>query len=376
MGLPSLVLNALGIAIDLYDDKNIWEFISAFLILRAIALVVAFVIVAFTSGKGLGDVAILWLATTWISTVILGAPISAAVFENEMKGRIYGILAAISSFIFQLPFQIFFLECHVLEEEYLHPPTVDEERKEGDVEKADTDADTPQKVGLAAIDNKEHPEESVSTNKSRIGSERAREEGYSGNRLGLWLKFARRRDIWKKVMGQIAANPVLWAIFGGFLLTLTTLGPTYLKSASQDFVPGLGWISDTLTWLGDTVSPIALLTMGIWMQDQGRAIFGGISHVQAVLFMIAKLVITPLIMVGLAQALHLEDEQGRAAVLIAALPISMASFSLADRYGIGEATMAANVALGNLLILPTVLVWNLVLDECGLFPIPASETVV
>jgi predicted permease len=74
-------------------------------------------------------------------------------------------------------------------------------------------------------------------------------------------------------------------------------------------------------------------------------------------------------MVGLAKALNLSDEPGRAAVLIAALPISMASFSLANRYGVGEAVMAENVTVGTLLILPTVIIWNLVMDKVDLFPL-------
>jgi predicted permease len=74
-------------------------------------------------------------------------------------------------------------------------------------------------------------------------------------------------------------------------------------------------------------------------------------------------------MVGLAKAVNLNDEAGRAAVLIASLPISMASFSLASRYKIGEAVLSENVALGTALILPTVLLWNLVMDAVDLFPI-------
>ena len=91
--LPGLVLNALGIKIDLYDEKFLWEFIFAFLILRAIALVVAFIVVACDSSKGIGQVAVLWLAMTWISTVILGVPISSAVFDNPVKVRFVRFVA-------------------------------------------------------------------------------------------------------------------------------------------------------------------------------------------------------------------------------------------------------------------------------------------
>lgn len=187
-------------------------------------------------------------------------------------------------------------------------------------------------------------------------------------RLKRWLHFMTRRDIWVKILQNVSHNPVLWAIAGGFFLTLSTIGPSYLNEKSEDFVPGLSWISDTLYFIGNTVTPVSLFTMGVWMSNEGTGMFR-MNTLAAVGCMASKLIFVPLVMVGLAKLLALEDEPGRAAVLIASLPISMASFSLANRYKIGEAVMAENVALGTLLVLPTVVVWNLVLDEAGLFPI-------
>ena len=89
----------------------------------------------------------------------------------------------------------------------------------------------------------------------------------------------------------------------------------------------------------------------------------------AALCMVSKLVLVPLAMVGLASTFQLDDEAGRAAILIATLPISLATFSLAHRYKIGEALLAENVTLGTALLLPTVIIWNMVLDSLGLFPI-------
>jgi len=59
----------------------------------------------------------------------------------------------------------------------------------------------------------------------------------------------------------------------------------------------------------------------------------------------------------------------RAAILIATLPISMASFSLGRQYNIGEADLSTNVAAGSLLMLPAILIWNIALDKLGLYPI-------
>ena len=49
--------------------------------------------------------------------VILGVPISAAVFNDPSLGVRYGILAGVSSFIFQFPLQLLFFECHLLQQQ-------------------------------------------------------------------------------------------------------------------------------------------------------------------------------------------------------------------------------------------------------------------
>lgn len=186
--------------------------------------------------------------------------------------------------------------------------------------------------------------------------------------LLLWLKFARQRDVQKKVCVRVLTNPVILGIAGGFFLSLTTIGPRFLNPTSDEYIPGLGWFFAVTTWFGDIVSPLSLFTMGVWMQCQGTKLFQIPMHA-AVLSMLSKLVIVPLLMVGLSKAFKLSDESGRAAVLIAALPISMASFSLGSQYKIGEALLSENVALGTALLLPTILVWNIVMDSIGLFPI-------
>lgn len=196
------------------------------------------------------------------------------------------------------------------------------------------------------------------------------QQSASRKELGLtsWIHFAGRKDVWLRVLSKVVRNPVLWGIVGGFILSLSTLGPDKLNPNSDAYVPGFGWFWETTGWLGDCVSPVSLFAMGVWMESQGKALFN-IPIVTAVLFMLSKLVLVPLVMVALAHAYNLNDEAGRAAVLIAALPISMASFSLGSNYTIGEAVLSENVALGTLLLLPTILIWNLVMDAIDLYPL-------
>jgi predicted permease len=387
VALPLHILKGLGIGIDFYDDSFLWTFIAAFLILRAIALAVGF-IMTFASGKngGIGDVAVMWLALSWISTIILGVPIAGAVFGDPRKGRTYGILAAISSFIFQLPFQLFLLECHVLEKEYIANGTTStsENSPAEDVPLSVTKAGDPEQppeqgpITQCTRDPlSEDEEEEVEGGPSNalpeepeqvVQEPRAPEESERSVSLSLWMEWACTWSIWKKIFGQLLKNPVLWGILVGFFFSLTKIGPRYLNPTSDEYVPGLGWVFTTTTWLGECVSPIALIAMGVWMSDQGSRLIR-IPLLSAVLYMLCKLVVVPLLMVGLAKGMNLNNEAGRAAVLIAALPISMASFSLANRYEIGEAVLSANVALGTALILPTILLWNYVMDTLELFPI-------
>ena len=49
--------------------------------------------------------------------------------------------------------------------------------------------------------------------------------------------------------------------------------------------------------------------------------------------------------------------------MIATLPIPMVSFSLGNTYKIGEEILASNVAVGTLLMLPTVMIFNLELGH-------------
>lgn len=193
-----------------------------------------------------------------------------------------------------------------------------------------------------------------------------------GRVLYLWVDFARRRDVWIPIAKQVFTNPIVCGIAMGFFLSLSTIGPKYLKPTSPQFVPGLFFIWDTAAWLGACVSPVCLVAMGVWMEKQGHSLFN-LSPVAASIYMFSKLFVVPLLMVGLAKAFNFGDEAGRAAILIAALPISMASFSLGSNYDIGQNILSANVAIGTLLMLPTILLWNIALDAVDLYPIPDTQ---
>ena len=104
IALPCLIIKGIGIGMDFYTAYK-WSFIGVFLILRAIALIIALLVILLTNWKdkdrrrasGIGNVAVLWLSLTWISTVILGIPILSSTFGDPNLGRQYGILAGDNS---------------------------------------------------------------------------------------------------------------------------------------------------------------------------------------------------------------------------------------------------------------------------------------
>jgi predicted permease len=338
VALPCHVLKGIGTKVDFYSETFIWKYIIAFLILRFFALVIAagsFLLSGKCSKVGIGEITVRWLSLTWISTVILGVPILTAVFNNPGRGLFYGLLAGISSFIFQLPFQLFFFECHKLEREHI-------EQQGREMEDRDTD------------------EENIVPKESVVKNNQGDEINESVNHWTFWAGLCTSSTLWRDIFKRVFTNPIVVAILCAFIISLSTLGKVL------DEIEGLKFFVDTLGYLGQITTPLSLFAMGIWMHHQGRNLVR-IGFVELFIFMITKLIIVPMIMIGLAKALSLDDESGRAAVLIASLPISMASFTLGSIYDIGKDQLSANVAVGTLLMLPTVIVWNLVLDELDLF---------
>ena len=102
--------------VNFYEDKYDWSFIGSFFLLHLYVLIMNHIVTYFKSIRGesfiTGKIAVLWLYSSWISTIVLSAPILGAVLGNSMKGVSYGILTAISSFLSQLPLKLVFFEYH------------------------------------------------------------------------------------------------------------------------------------------------------------------------------------------------------------------------------------------------------------------------
>ncbi|GAX25221.1 hypothetical protein FisN_5Lh304 [Fistulifera solaris] len=366
VALPALVINGIGVGIDFYSDAFVWDFIKVFLLIRVASLLLSFflVIAVFRERKGLGDVAVQFLNFSWISTIVHGIPILTAILPDPAMAVFFGLMAGISSFLFQLPLQLFFLEASVLERQLLFAPEVTDE----EALTAEKESTPPHEINK--VDEETHLEEEH----SEIKMESDAKLETPKSRLALWLELISRRDILTQVTGRVIRNPVLWGICIGFIISLSTFGKTYLrplndqKEPNTNYVEGLEWFVALLNWLGDMVSPLSLFSMGVWMHQQGKDLIS-ISWLELAGSMLVKLVLIPLLMVGLVDVYDLPNTYARSAVLVAALPISLAAFSLGKQFDIGEASLAANVTMGTILMLPALLAWIEVLDHFELYMI-------
>ena len=110
--------------------------------------------------------------------------------------------------------------------------------------------------------------------------------------------------------GIVDHRSLLSGIFVWFVVSFSTAGK-YLRCPSETCINGLEWIGATLGWLGDCVSPVSLFAMGLWMHGQGTKQLFSMQMRKLSLHMISKMIIVPLIMVGLAKGMKLNNEAGR-----------------------------------------------------------------
>ena len=283
IALPCLITRGIGVGIDFYSETFLWKYIAAFLLLRLLALLFAILsnLRFRTSEKVIGNIAVEWLSLTWISTVILGVPILTTIMDSKSKGIFYGIIAGISSFMFQLPFQIAFLEYHKF-------------RQDAQIIDTDTNGTTPNNDPTGAEEGSKEQEDDQAEVCPTPRS-----------------KCQTCTELLKVIICQLCYNPVIWGIICGFIISLSTLGQRFLKpymidgkTRNEDYIEGLQFIVDTLNWFGNCVSPLSLFSMGIWMQNKGRRIIS-ISLSELVISMFMKLIVIPFLMIGLAKALKL-----------------------------------------------------------------------
>ena len=143
---------------------------------------------------------------------------------------------------------------------------------------------------------------------------------------GLSLKILPR------VLRSVLTNPLIIACVVGTLLSLL---PVSLPRA----------LSDSINLLGKTAGPLALLSLGgalMFLPVKGRMWPAMVSSV-------VKVVVTPLLVFGLARAFGLDDQAARIGLILAATPTAVASYVLVTQFKQDTSLAAAGVVISTVL---------------------------
>jgi hypothetical protein len=199
--LPASVLLGLGLMSDLRDGST-WRFIGGFIMMRAITMVVSILLFGVVWRKSLGFVAVHWLLFSWVSTVVLGVPLIGSLLGPQYASL--GVVAGISSFIFQLPVMLFMFELHSTKTKL---PSTNVPPHTCSVETCSEGGTS--NPGVSKIESK--------TSVTRPAS-------------------PTKLQLIKQIAQQLSKNLILWAILVGIILSVTTLGPKYLYPGKYIYV--------------------------------------------------------------------------------------------------------------------------------------------
>ncbi|NVB42046.1 AEC family transporter [Pseudenhygromyxa sp. WMMC2535] len=151
------------------------------------------------------------------------------------------------------------------------------------------------------------------------------------------------------VARRVARMPLFWAPIVGLLARNS-------PSAARDLAGA------ALAPFAGSASAVALFLLGLHVYTErervlgvGRAVLGLVG---------ARMVLTPLLMLGLAFAAQrlglLDPELGRLHVLLACMPLGITTFSMAHDAGVESERVAGAVVLSSLLALVMLPLWSLV----------------
>jgi malonate transporter len=122
-----------------------------------------------------------------------------------------------------------------------------------------------------------------------------------------------------------------------------------------------GPIGAYLHILADALTSCALFAIGLGLSVQGLRANSG----RAAALTMVKLVVMPLVVLGLGAALRLEPLFLIAAVVCAAVPTAKTVYVLAGEYNCEDSLVAATVSMTTLCSIGTLIVWMYVLAEFG-----------
>lgn len=360
--LPCGTITNLGFISDLRDG-SLWRFCGAFLMMRTIMLVIHLGWGAVRK-RSFENVATNWLVTCWVSSSILAPPLMESVFGKEFQ--IFAYWSDVSSLILQLPLTLLFFEMDAASRNTIQDRGKEMEWIELAPDNSVSDGHVVSSPEVAILDSEGYPD-----------TQQEKNDHITEVHISAWYQKRLTKAEMKRVAWHLTKAPLMWAVVAGVLLSVTTLGPRYLfpgfpYDPNCDYEEYTGFIYLFFSSLAKCLEPVALFSVGIVL-SKNNPLTCGVWNIAG--YMAVKVVLVPLLMVGCATAFNLNDIEGRAAVLIALLPVSPPAFALTGHYGTGLAEAVSTILVGKIIVLPTILAWQAIMDAVQLFPYNAPPDI-
>ena len=279
-----------------------WTFVGLFVLLRLLS---ALAILAWQLCRrnNVGIQGVLagflvdWIGTTWMNTIIFGIPMLTALYGPKVK--ILNILAAMGSLISQLPIMLMLFAWR---QEVATKPLP---------RQTEATLSTHQ-----ALSGHEHSTIALSDSYRQAITPDLTDKPTSMTSNNCALLFLR-------VGQRLLKTPPMVAIVAGLLYSAVVRG-----GFNSTVFPS--WIDQWVQSLGDCVTPLAAISLGLFAAGRERVFLSYWRH--GCVLLASKVVLLPLLSLGLAYLLGLDGIEGRSAVLIASLPVAIAGFTLTQKY--------------------------------------------
>jgi predicted permease len=173
--------------------------------------------------------------------------------------------------------------------------------------------------------------------------------------LSIWLmswSSRRGRETLRDSLRELVRSPMLWSVVVGVVWGAAGW-------------PMPEWVRVPLSTLGRATTPLALLTVGMLVQaeapqgPEARRASGNRGHLA--ILVVARLLLTPLLIWGLVALLRVDRDAAAVIVLQTAMPMAVCTTAYAEQYGGDSAFAAAGVIATTFASLLTLPAWGWVL---------------
>ncbi|MEO9459034.1 MAG: AEC family transporter [Lentilitoribacter sp.] len=170
------------------------------------------------------------------------------------------------------------------------------------------------------------------------------------------FEWASRRDgaveteinfngVLKKFLKQLLSNPLVLGILAGFVVKMLAVNPPPLADRLIESISA-------------TVGPLALFAVGMATRRYG--VSGQIPP--ALVLVSFKLMLMPAIVLGLSLVFGVPEFTTRVLVSIAALPVGINSWVVAQQFGTGQRLAATSITIGTATAVLSTGLWLLICD--------------